>query len=205
MLTADEFYQLIKHAKPGTPHNQCYKLAQYITPDDETSYCIEIGSFMGRASLYMGIAMRRGLLITIDPYSGMSNHSIRADQSTKEQFFTNMKLLEVAEPDIWHYHIENVSCAPETIAELNSVIDYGNNLNYNLIFVDGKHTGDDPRNDFDQYSPLCPIGGYFAMHDYCHKFPRVMEVINLAISGRYPKWRIADTEGVLVILQRTGL
>lgn len=51
---------------------------------------------------------------------------------------------------------------PETIAKVNG-------KQYDILFIDGDHTYEGVKNDFEMYLPLVKPGGLILMHDICNE------------------------------------
>lgn len=79
----------------------------------------------------------------------------------------------------------------ETLADVTRTLD-GRELD--LLFIDGDHTYEGVKKDFDLYSPLVRRGGIIALHDVCEHPPQTgVDVARfwLEISMKYPHRKIA--------------
>jgi predicted O-methyltransferase YrrM len=70
-----------------------------------------------------------------------------------------MKLLFPSNGQALHL-IEGDSHSPETLAEVRSLVG-----SLDFLFIDGDHTYEGVKNDFEMYAPLVRSGGLIALHD----------------------------------------
>jgi len=79
------------------------------------------------------------------------------------------------------------SHSEETVTELERVLD-GEKLD--ALFIDGDHSYDGVRADFERYAPLVRSGGIVALHDVNEDFRTKQGVDSPSISGDVPRyWR----------------
>jgi predicted O-methyltransferase YrrM len=75
------------------------------------------------------------------------------------------------------------SHAPDTLTELRSYVD-----GVDFLFIDGDHTYEGVKRDFETYGPLVPAGGLIALHDICEHPPQIdsgVDVFWREIRDRY--------------------
>lgn len=130
--------------------------------------CVEIGSYCGKSTLFLGEGCRYGRynLFSIDHHRGS------AEQQPGEPYF---------DPDLYNEEAKSSNSLPEYLKNLvragllNCVIPvFGDlvcvarnfaGLRVSLVFIDGGHSEVDVEGDFDHWSQLVIPGGYLCFHD----------------------------------------
>jgi len=67
-----------------------------------------------------------------------------------------------------------------------------------FLFIDGDHTYDGVKTDFEMYSPLVKKGGLVAFHDICNHVPEAKCDVDKfwnEIRGRYRSWEFIENPG----------
>lgn len=122
------------------------------------SIVVEIGSWKGKSTYCLARALCCGRVIAIDPFdaSGEPGSAEVYQQAKKgdlyETFCRTMKSLGVADK------IEVRKGTSRDFADKTPEI--------NLLFIDGNHSIDDCRFDYEQYARHISRGGYLLFHDY---------------------------------------
>ena len=125
---------------------------------------LEIGSYAG-GTLYCWcrLADPDGVIVSIDlpegRYGGGSTPE-RAEEM-KAWFPRDRQRLHLIRSD---------SHLPATFEELERHLD-GTELDF--LFIDGDHSYEGVKQDFEMYSPLVKAGGLIAFHDICEHEPRI--------------------------------
>jgi MMP 1-O-methyltransferase len=130
--------------------------------------CVEIGSYCGKSTLFLGEGCRYGRynLISIDHHRGS------AEQQPGEEYF---------DPELYDEKAQSPNSLPEYLRNLaraellNCVIPvFGDSmrvagnftgLQVSLVFIDGGHSESEADGDFDHWSRLVIPGGYLCFHD----------------------------------------
>jgi predicted O-methyltransferase YrrM len=127
-----------------------YGLTRSLKPE----VCVEIGSARGKSACYVGLALRengRGRLYAIDPHAPTDwNDSESVD--TFNVIRQNLERVDVRE------HVEIVrKTSEEAVRDWKVPID--------LLFIDGDHSYDGVRRDWELFSPFLSEFGVAAFHD----------------------------------------
>jgi predicted O-methyltransferase YrrM len=133
----------------------------------------EIGT-SGAGTLYLltRVSAPDALLISIDLSIPLHTRALRARFARPRQRLISL---------------EGDSHADRTLSRLGHLLD-GNPLD--LLFIDGDHSYDGVRSDFERYGPLVCGGGIVALHDVNEDFRTRHGVETPSISGEVPRfWR----------------
>ncbi|MEJ2125842.1 MAG: class I SAM-dependent methyltransferase, partial [Alphaproteobacteria bacterium] len=142
------------------------------------SICIlEIGALYGvsLAILYNHAITRfsSAKVVCLDPFDGYYGKALDAalNQPVNDlTFIRNMRLANV--PDSDYCVIKQYSTKPEALASAKE-------LSINLLIIDGDHSYEGIKYDFDNYFPLLQPGGYVIFDDYNAKeWPGVQKFID---------------------------
>jgi len=166
--------------------------------------CLEIGSFCGKSTVYLGTACKIGnnTLFTIDHHRGSE------EQQPGQLYF---------DPDIFDSHrgiINSLPLLQETLKKAGlednvvpmitqSVVAARNWATpLGLVFIDGGHSYQAALSDFRCWSPHLLLGGFLVFHDIYPDPSKggqaPLEVYNLALdSGNYAELPMVNSLGIL--------
>lgn len=143
---------------------------------------LEIGSLYGvnLAILYNDCITRfeSVKVIGLDPFEGFYGNAVDAVLNTPinpQVFFRNMQICNIP-PE--HYRmIRHYSTDPEALQQLEGEC-------INLLIIDGDHSYNGVKFDFETYSPLLATGGYVLFDDYNAKeWPGVQQFVDELIKN----------------------
>lgn len=142
-----------------------FELAKGLTEPEP--HAVEIGSWQGKSTVCIAQGLRHKLgaqLTCIDPFDASGDHESKdmydgrasdLNGPLRRAFEENLKAAEVRDlVDV------RVGFSHDHVAEVNESID--------LLFLDGDHSYEAIRRDFEDWSPKIRHGGYLAMHDVVH-------------------------------------
>ncbi len=144
---------------------------------EEKALILEIGALygVGMAILYNHAITRAQevRLICLDPFDGYYGKAIDAllNQPVNDLTFKrNMKLANVPESD--YSIVKRYSTDPLALEEVN-------NHAFNLLIIDGDHSYEGVKFDFEKFFPLLEKGGYVIFDDYnAREWPGVQKFID---------------------------
>ncbi|MGE5529176.1 MAG: class I SAM-dependent methyltransferase [Patescibacteria group bacterium] len=116
---------------------------------------VEIGSWMGRSTTWLGCGSKEGQSVPIyavDPHEGGDEHHWAGPQKTLSLFAENMRAAQL--DGIVHALVMTSRQAADLIDQPVT-----------LLFIDGDHRYDYVRLDFDLWSPRLVKGGCIVLHD----------------------------------------
>jgi predicted O-methyltransferase YrrM len=166
--------------------------------------CLEIGSYCGKSSVYLGTACKnsRGILFSIDHHRGSE------EQQPGEEYF---------DPDLFDPKtgkIDTCTIFRETLAKADledTVVPIVSRSEVtahfwatplSLVFIDGGHAFETAKTDYDCWAGHIMSGGYLLIHDI-FKDPEEggqapYDVYNIAVgSGLFMELPMVKTLGVL--------
>lgn len=123
---------------------------------------VEIGSFKGKSTVMLAsVAAHYGLgpVIAIDPHTApaVTDAKIAPGSSTFEEFMNALRLAQVEDS------VEIHRAYSREVAK-------GWNHPIRLLWIDGDHTLEGTREDFELFSPFLSNGAIVAMHDALHAY-----------------------------------
>ncbi len=129
--------------------------------------CLEIGSYCGKSSVYLGIAVKENgkKLYSIDHHKGSEEQ-----QPGEEYFDPDLRnkngdgidtlpffLDTIQKSDLEGFVIPIVSTSEEAYEDLN--------INFDMVFIDGGHSEEAAQKDYDLWTQRINLGGLLAIHD----------------------------------------
>tara|TARA_R110002094_G_scaffold9946_3_gene19604 strand:+ start:537 stop:1208 length:672 start_codon:yes stop_codon:yes gene_type:complete len=171
-LTVDEaiaLFELAKELPEGQPR------------------AVEIGSWQGKSTICIaqGLRQKNGAQLTcIDPFDGSGDresedmYGDRANElggPLRRAFENNVKGADVRDLiDV------RAGFSHDYVSELDESID--------LLFLDGDHSYEAIRRDFEDWSPKIKNGGYLAMHDVVHPVHEGPRRVVEELIANDPQW-----------------
>lgn len=128
---------------------------------------LEIGSFEGRSSVWIGEHMMKegDTLLCIDTWQGGEEHSGEDMQEVHNRFLRNMEKLENLKPIDWDFDRDT---SVEALAR--SINNYS--APFHFIYIDGSHQAKDVLTDACMAWQLLAPGGIMVFDDYLWGNPR---------------------------------
>jgi predicted O-methyltransferase YrrM len=136
--------------------NGLYELAASLKLD---AVVVEIGSWKGKSTYCIAQGLRQGVIHCIDPFNAAG------DPGNKE-IYEKAK----GEKSLLQQFQENLATTPPGV-KINTLKGYstefvGKIKNIDFLFIDGDHSVDGCRFDFEHYATDLKPGGFLAFHDY---------------------------------------
>ncbi|MBI3302973.1 MAG: class I SAM-dependent methyltransferase [Deltaproteobacteria bacterium] len=152
---------------------------------------VEIGSFRGKSTVLLAATAKRsqGVVVCVDPFMGSPEHAaLLAGSSTYPQFEENLR-------DFLTQGIVRPVRLPsdDAIAQVPEVL-VGRTVTF--LFIDGLHTYEQVKRDFDNYFPLLADGGVVAFHDTAGSHPGSTRFV-LEIARHHPDTADFNLTGTL--------
>ena len=165
--------------------------------------CLEIGSYCGKSTVYLGSACKKtnNVLFAVDHHRGSEEHQLGEEYHDPELYdnhFEKMDSFREFRHTLSRANLEDCVVplvAPSTLAARHW------STPLSLIFIDGGHSMEAALNDYRCWAPHVVRGGWLAIHDV---FP------NPADGGRPPFeiWQLAQQSGLfeaLPLIKTLGL
>src|SRR5262249_45414617 len=127
-----------------------HSMARSLKPD----VCVEIGSARGRSACFIGLALAqngRGKLFAIDPHTQTDWNDTQSDETLP----------------IMQAHLESLDLTPyvEIVRKTSGEAAENWNRKIDLLFIDGDHSYEGVRRDWDLFSPHVSPFGVVVFHD----------------------------------------
>lgn len=130
---------------------------------------VEIGSYMGKSTPWLARGAKKvgKTVCAIDTFEGSEEHKKDLKErgiSLLDKFRENMSKKGVSD-------------------FIKTVVGFSYNVHdkiekISLLFIDGDHSYEGVKKDFDLYSGKVSVGGYIAFHDAHHTWPGVLQFVN---------------------------
>lgn len=184
--------------------DECALLYELAKEAAKIGPCLEIGSYCGLSTAYLGMGCRdsNGILITIDHHRGSEEQQPGEeyfDPELLDQRTNKIDTLPLFRTTIHDLGLEDTVIAivskSETVARFWQT-------KLGLLFIDGGHSLKSVFSDYSNWFPHLQHGGYFVLHDLYPdsskggQAPRLIYELALA-SGLFEKVRFVNTTGVL--------
>lgn len=160
--------------------------------------CLEIGSYCGKSTVYLGSACKKmgSLLFAVDHHRGSEEHQRGEEYHDPELFDTAAEKM-----DSFHEFRRTLARAQleETVVPIvapSAIAARFWNIPLAMVFIDGGHSMEAALTDYRCWAPHVMRGGWLAIHDV---FP------NPADGGRppYEIWKLAQASGLFEALPLT--
>lgn len=139
--------------------------------------CLEIGSYLGASTCFMGMAIaeKKGILYCVDTWNNETMPEGIRD--TYEEFEKNVSAFR---------NFIRIIRKPSDQLTVNDFEDFP----FNMIFIDGDHSYEMVKRDFDFSSKLLAPNGIMVFHDF-RWFPGVSRTLGEALATG--NWRVMGT------------
>ena len=178
-------------------------LYEYALQSAANGPCLEIGSYCGKSTVYLGAACKKAnaVLFALDHHRGSEEHQPGEEYHDPELYdagYGKMDSFREFRHTLARAQLEDTVVpivAPSALAARYWSIPLS------LIFIDGGHSMEAALNDYRCWAPHIKPGGWLAIHDV---FP------NPADGGRppYEIWKLAQASGLfeaLPLIKTLGL
>ena len=133
----------------------------------ENNFCVEIGSYCGKSSCFIGQACKenKSKLITIDHHKGSEEQQIGElyfDAEVYDEKLGRVNTLPLLEKNLAKFDLEDV-VKPLVMDSISASKIIENNAD--LIFIDGSHTFESAESDYELWKNKIKKGGTLAIHD----------------------------------------
>lgn len=196
--------ELISRTKGFLDEEEGRSLYEIALEASRAGPCLEIGSYCGKSTIYLGIACKtnNGILFSIDHHRGSEEQ-----QPGQPYFDPALFNPETGRVDTFHEFRRTLEKAglEDTVVALVSRSDVAARLwatPLSLVFIDGGHTDQAALADYNCWAPHIMPGGYLLIHDVFEDPAQGGQaphrIYNLACSsGQFASQPMIKTLGVL--------
>ena len=133
----------------------------------ESNFCVEIGSYCGKSTCFIGQACKenKSKLITIDHHKGSEEQQLGElyfDAEVYDEKLGRVNTLPLLEKNLAKFDLEDV-VKPLVMDSISASKIVENNAD--LIFIDGSHTFESAESDYELWKNKIKKGGTLAIHD----------------------------------------
>jgi predicted O-methyltransferase YrrM len=180
-------------AVPGWLKREQGSLLCYLAAHARAPGCVvEIGSFMGRSTLWLARGVRHAAparIVAIDPHDGHERPEVRSDLDSFATFLQTLQAAGAADV-VTPVRRRSQEVAPDWSEPIR------------LLWIDGSHDYPDVLADLEGFAPHVSPGGYVALHDTRgRRYPGVRRAM-LEFFGRHPEFRRVAALRNMTVFQR---
>ena len=147
--------------------NEGIALYEEVKRVSENNFCVEIGSYCGKSTCFIGQACKenKSKLITIDHHKGSEEQQLGElyfDAEVYDEKLGRVNTLPLLEKNLAKFDLEDV-VKPLVMDSISASKIVENNAD--LIFIDGSHTFESAESDYGLWKNKIKKGGTLAIHD----------------------------------------
>ena len=147
--------------------NEGIALYEEVKRVSENNFCVEIGSYCGKSTCFIGQACKenKSKLITIDHHKGSEEQQLGElyfDAEVYDEKLGRVNTHPLLEKNLAKYVLEDV-VKPHVMDSFSASKIVENNAD--LIFIDGSHTFESAESDYELWKNKIKKGGTLAIHD----------------------------------------
>ena len=147
--------------------NEGIALYEEVKRVSENNFCVEIGSYCGKSTCFIGQACKenKSKLITIDHHKGSEEQQLGElyfDAEVYDEKLGRVNTLPLLEKNLAKFDLEEV-VKPLVMDSISASKIVENNAD--LIFIDGSHTFESAESDYELWKNKIKKGGTLAIHD----------------------------------------
>jgi MMP 1-O-methyltransferase len=185
--------------------NEAHALYHYAQSISHIGPCLEIGSYCGKSTLYLGHACQQkgNTLFAIDHHQGSEEHQLGEEYHDPELFDSTRHCVDTF--SVFRSTLQNADLDDTVVPIVSSstVVARHWSTPLGMVFIDGGHSFDAALNDYCCWSRHIRPGGILAIHDL---FPdpdqggqAPITIYNQALaSGQFIALDTVETLGLLV-------
>jgi len=172
--------------------DECQRLTWLAARVPASLAIVEIGSLRGRSTCRLGLGAAAGLsahIYAIDmwgPYSPASG--LKGGDQHRERFDANITLFGLGA------QVTAIRADSREIAKVWQ-------RQIGLLFIDGEHTTEGLRGDYEGFQRHIVEGGWLAIHDYCPHFGQVKAYVDETILASQ-RWEDVSLRHTLLTMKR---
>ena len=151
---------------------------------------LEIGSFCGKSSIYLGLAAKEEdqVVFTIDHHKGSEEHQLNEEYFDYEIYDENLKTVNTFPLFLKNIRIFDLEDSVIPIVSSSASVAKGWNKNLGMVFIDGSHSLESATLDYESWESHIKNGGALVIHD-------IFEDPNLGGQAPYEIYKRALNDG----------
>ena len=162
-----EFLSFINALKGFMDHEEGMCLNKYASKSSEYGPILEIGSYCGKSTVYMGLGIKgkNSCIYSIDHHMGSEENQVGWEYHDAELFDKETGKINSFPEFMRNLRKANLLDTVIPIVSDSSLVSRDWKIPLSMVFIDGGHTMEAAFNDFNNWKDKIIKGGILAIHD----------------------------------------
>ena len=180
----------IEEIKGFMPNHEGEALMSWAKTFSKIGPLLEIGSFCGKSSIYLGLAAKEKnqVVFTIDHHKGSEEHQLNEEYFDPEIYDESLNSVNTFPLFLKNIRIFDLEDSVIPIVSSSARVAKGWNKNLGMVFVDGSHSLESATLDYESWGSHIKNGGALVIHD-------IFEDPNLGGQAPYEIYKRALNDG----------
>ena len=157
----------IEDIKGFMPNHEGKALMSWAKIFSQIGPLLEIGSFCGKSSIYLGLASKKEdqVVFTIDHHKGSEEHQLNEEYFDSEIFDYSLNAVNTFPLFIKNIRAFDLEDTVIPIVSSSAAAAKGWNKNLGMVFIDGSHSLESATLDYESWQSYVKKGGALVIHD----------------------------------------
>ena len=180
----------IEEIKGFMPNHEGEALMSWAKTYSKIGPLLEIGSFCGKSSIYLGLAAKEKnqVVFTIDHHKGSEEHQLNEEYFDPEIYDESLNSVNTFPLFLKNIRIFDLEDSVIPIVGSSASVAKGWNKNLGMVFIDGSHSLESATLDYESWGSHIKNGGALVIHD-------IFEDSNLGGQAPYEIYKRALNDG----------
>ena len=180
----------IEEIKGFMPNHEGEALMSWAKTFSKIGPLVEIGSFCGKSSIYLGLAAKEKnqVVFTIDHHKGSEEHQLNEEYFDTEIYDESLNSVNTFPLFLKNIRIFDLEDSVIPIVSSSASVAKGWNKNLGMVFIDGSHSLESATLDYESWGSHIKNGGALVIHD-------IFEDPNLGGQAPYEIYKRALNDG----------
>ena len=180
----------IEEIKGFMPNHEGEALMSWAKTFSKIGPLLEIGSFCGKSSIYLGLAAKEKnqVVFTIDHHKGSEEHQLNEEYFDSEIYDESLNSVNTFPLFLKNIRIFDLEDSVIPIVSSSASVAKGWNKNLGMVFIDGSHSLESATLDYESWGSHIKNGGALVIHD-------IFEDPNLGGQAPYEIYKRALNDG----------
>ena len=180
----------IEEIKGFMPNHEGEALMSWAKTFSKIGPLLEIGSFCGKSSIYLGLAAKEKnqVVFTIDHHKGSEEHQLNEEYFDPEIYDESLNSVNTFPLFLKNIRIFDLEDSVIPIVSSSASVAKGWNKNLGMVFIDGSHSLESATLDYESWGSHIKNGGALVIHD-------IFEDPNLGGQAPYEIYKRALNDG----------
>ena len=180
----------IEEIKGFMPNHEGEALMSWAKTFSKIGPLLEIGSFCGKSSIYLGLAAKEKnqVVFTIDHHKGSEEHQLNEEYFDPEIYDESLNSVNTFPLFLKNIKIFDLEDSVIPIVSSSARVAKGWNKNLGMVFIDGSHSLESATLDYESWGSHIKNGGALVIHD-------IFEDPNLGGQAPYEIYKRALNDG----------